>query len=129
MKKRMIQLAMVVVSVGLVVLAAYLYNVKQYKDRVKNLSVEEVNLKTIPDGTYDGECDVDLIYARVRVTMEEGNIAKIELLEHKNERGKRAEIVINNMIKEQKIDVDAVSGATNSSKVIKSAVENALQNP
>ena len=50
----------------------------------------------------------------------------IIMLEHKQERGKAAEAVISDMLAEQKIDVDAVSGATNSSTVIKKAVENAL---
>ncbi len=50
----------------------------------------------------------------------------IDILEHKNGRGKPAEIVVDRMVEEQKIDVDAVSGATNSSIVIKKSVENAL---
>ena len=40
---------------------------------------------------------------------------------------KAAETVINEIVDEQRIDVDAVSGATNSSIVIKKAVENALK--
>ena len=36
--------------------------------------------------------------------------------------------MVDKIIKEQNTDVDAVSGATNSSKVIKKAVEEALQN-
>jgi len=44
----------------------------------------------------------------------------------KNGRGKPAEAVLDNIIKEQKIKVDAVSGATNSSIVLEKAVENAL---
>lgn len=43
----------------------------------------------------------------------------IDILEHKNERGKPGEAVINEIVDEQKLDVDTISGATNSSKVIK----------
>ena len=35
-------------------------------------------------------------------------------------------LIVDRIIEEQKIEVDAVSGATNSSTVIKKAVENAL---
>lgn len=80
----------------------------------------------MPDGVYVGEYDVNLIYAKVEVTVENGKITGITILEHKNEPGKSAEIVIDKIIKEQKINVDAVSGATNSSTVIKKAVEKAL---
>ncbi len=62
----------------------------------------------------------------MEVTVQNGAITNIDILEHKNERGKPAEIVVDRIIEEQKIDVDTVSGATNSSTVIKKAVENAL---
>lgn len=38
-----------------------------------------------------------------------------------------AEKIIDKIVGEQKIDVDGISGATNSSNVIKKAVENALK--
>ena len=56
----------------------------------------------------------------------DGVIVSINLLEHGNERGKRAEEIIGDVISEQKIDVDAISGATNSSNVIKKAIEKAI---
>ncbi len=56
----------------------------------------------------------------------ETTFTNINILEHRNERGKSAEAVTNRIVEEQTIDVDAVSGATNSSTVIKKAVENAL---
>lgn len=67
-----------------------------------------------------------VIYAKVEVTVSDGKMTDIAILEHRQERGKAAEAVISDMLAEQKIDVDAVSGATNSSTVIKKAVENAL---
>ena len=86
----------------------------------------DVDLSAIPDGVYVGEYDVNFIYAKVEVTVRNGEMTDIIILEHKQERGKAAEAVISDMLAEQKIDVDAVSGATNSSTVIKKAVENAL---
>ena len=41
-------------------------------------------------------------------------------------RGKAAEVIVDKVVATQKIDVDAVSGATNSSNVIKKAIENAV---
>ena len=69
---------------------------------------------------------MDFVYAKVEVTVQDGVITNIDILEHKNGRGSRAEVVIDRIIEEQRIEVDAVSGATNSSTVIKKAVENAL---
>ena len=81
----------------------------------------------VSDGVYIGEYDVNFIYAKVEVTVQNGEITDIIILEHRHEHGKAAETVINEIVDEQRIDVDAVSGATNSSIVIKKAVENALK--
>ena len=83
----------------------------------------------LADGTYEGDCDVGYIYARVRVTIADGKIASVDLLEHRNERGAAGEGVLERIVAEQRVGVDAVSGATNSSRVIEKAVANALNNP
>jgi len=49
------------------------------------------------------------------------------ILNHQNGLGSKAEKIIEDMIKQNRYDVDIVSGATISSKVIKSAVFNGLQ--
>ena len=61
------------------------------------------------------------------MSVKNGKIADIDILEHKNGCGKSAEAIINKIVDEQKINVDAISSATNSSIVIKKAVENALR--
>ena len=53
-------------------------------------------------------------------------ISNINILEHKNERGTPAEIIPKKVVDAQSLKVDVVSGATNSSKVILKAIENAL---
>lgn len=99
---------------------------QNYQAKVNSISVEEVDLSAISDGIYIGECSVDYIRAKVEVEVNEHQIVNIKLLEHINERGEKAETIIDTIIEQQSIDVDAVSSATNSSKVIKQAVENAL---
>lgn len=63
----------------------------------------------------------------MEVTVQNGEITNINILEHRNERGIAADAITNKIVDEQKIDVDAISGATNSSTIIKKAVENALK--
>ena len=111
----------------LIFLAVYLENVAAYKQAVRETTVGEINISDVSDGIYIGEYDVNFIYAKVEVTMQDGKITNIELLEHKNERGKPAEAILGKMIDAQRINVDAVSGATNSSTVIKKATEIALK--
>lgn len=97
-----------------------------YQNKVENILIEEVDLSKVSDGIYIGECSVDYIRAKVEVEVKAHQIVNIELLEHINERGEKAESIIDKIIEQQSIDVDAVTSATNSSKVIKQAVENAL---
>lgn len=107
-------------------ITTYFIDFKDYQQKVSDITVEDIDLAEIEDGTYEGEYDAGYIYAKVEVEIKNGELVSITLLEHRNERGKAAEKMIDDMVVMQKIDVDAVSGATNSSKVIKKAVENAI---
>ncbi len=100
----------------------------EYQNRVKDATIKDIDIAEVPDGVYTGEYNVDFIYARVEATIEDGMITELKLLEHRNERGGPAEVITDRILDEQKIDVDTVTGATNSSIVIKKAVENALEN-
>ena len=127
MKKHLkIAIPGIVILLSLTALLIYLSSVNRYKEEVAAITFEDINLSEIPDGKYIGSCNVNFIYAKVEVTMKAGAIVDIFLLEHKNGKGKPAESIIADIIKKQSLAVDAVSGATNSSKVIKKAIENAL---
>lgn len=126
-RKKVVLLAVILLFfVGLICGAAYLKSVMDYKQKVRETVFDDINISNISDGIYIGEYDVNFIYAKVEVTVDNGKITAINILEHKQERGEAAEAIVNEIIDEQKIDVDAISGATNSSTVIKKAVENAL---
>ena len=127
-KKKVVLFAvMLLVLISLVWGIIYLKSVTDYKQAVKETTFEEINISDISDGVYIGEYDVNFIYAKVEVTVENGEITNINILEHRQERGKAAESITDKIVDEQKIDVDAIAGATNSSTVIKKAVENALK--
>ena len=127
-KKKIISVIILLfLLIGLICGAVYLKNVADYKRAIGETTFDEIDIADVSDGNYIGEYDVNFIYAKVEVTVEDGEIVSINILEHRHERGKAAEKVIEKIIEEQKIDVDAVSGATNSSTVIKKAVENALK--
>ena len=101
-KKIILFVIMLLLFVGFVWGIIYLKSVADYKQAVKETTFEEINISDISDG--------------------------VNILEHRHERGKAAEAITNKIVDEQKIDVDAISGATTSSTVIKKAVENALKN-
>ena len=106
---------------GLLCGADYLKRVVDYQRAVRETRIEEVDLSRVSDGTYTGEYDTGLVSARVEVRVEGGEIMDIRIL------GGPAEAVTEAIVSQQRIEVDAVSGATNSSTIIKKAVENALR--
>ena len=126
-KKMVLFIIMLLLLVGFVWGILYLKSVADYKKAVKETTFEDINISDIPDGVYVGEYDVNFIYAEVEVPVQNGEITNINILEHRHERGKTAEVITDSIVDKQKIDVDAISGATNSSTVIKKAVENALK--
>ncbi len=118
-KKVALFAVMILLLIDLVWGIIYLKSVADYRQAVRETTFEDINISDIPDGVYVGEYDVDFIYAKVEVTVQNGEIANINILEHRHERGKTAEVITDSIVDEQKIDVDAISGATNSSTVIK----------
>lgn len=114
----------VIIAIGF--LANYLVSVQRYKDAILKMTFDNVDASHVKDGIYTGQYDVQFIYAKVEVQVEGGKITGIQLLEHRNERGKAAEGIEQEIVARQRIDVDVIAGATNSSQVIKKAVDNAL---
>lgn len=125
--KIVLLLVVVCVVIGGIFGFLYLRRNQRYQQAVRDIVIREVNLADIKDGHYKGVCDVDFIKAEVQVDVQGHQIKDIKFIEYKHDRGKKAARLIDDMVKEQKIKVDTVSGATNSSKVIQKAVENALE--
>jgi uncharacterized protein with FMN-binding domain len=120
--------AIAIVALLVCHMVVYFIDFGNYQKAISDISVMDIDVSTVADGTYIGSCDVGYIYAKVKVTVEAGKITDIKLLEHNNERGKKAEKITDTIKEKQSITVDAVSGATNSSKVIQKAIYDALTN-
>ncbi len=129
------KLAAAMVIVG-IVLAAYFgwkgidsyIDLRKYQQQIKDIKVENIDLTQIQDGIYVGNAEVLWIAADVKVIVKAHKIESVDLIRHKNERGAGAEVIPERVVEAQSLQVDTVSGATNSSKVILKAIENALKN-
>lgn len=105
----------------------YFIYLQSYKNIIKNITIKNVDLSKISDGTYLGSFDALEVGADVKVKVDNHKITAIKIVHHKNERGKKAEVIPERVISAQSLQVDTVSGATNSSKVILKAIDNALE--
>jgi uncharacterized protein with FMN-binding domain len=120
-----------IVLIALVVLVAAGYCAYLYIDnnqrRMVRATIPDVDLSRVPDGTYPGACDVFPVSVEVRVAVKDHRICGIEIVKHRNGKGASAESIVTRVMNAQSLNVDVVSGATISSKVILKAVANALE--
>lgn len=82
------------------------------------------------DGTYEGSGEGFRGMTQVEVTVENGNIAEINILSYEDDDqffNKAKSSIIDSILTKQSVDVSTVSGATFSSRGIIEAVANALK--
>lgn len=130
MKKRYIVLIVI-----LIIFVIAFFSVKKMvsnsEANLNHLMTEQivnVDLEKVPNGVYTGTYASSPIEVSVRVTVQDHVLTSIEITKHENGRGKPAEAITDKIIKAQSLEVDVISGATYSSKVILKAIENALNN-
>ncbi len=116
-----------VLVVGGAFAAKYISDFRSYQQAVEEIAIGEVDLSTVPDGTYSGSHEAVWVGATVEVTVRDHRITEIKL-DHQHDRGEAAEIITDHVIEAQSLQVDTISGVTSSSKVILKAIEDALHN-
>ena len=93
----------------------------------KDINIQIADATGVFDGTYVGSYEIKSVKVSVQITVEDEIITDITILEHQNGLGGKAESIIDQVIENQSLKVDTVSGATASSKTILKAIENALE--
>ena len=87
-----------------------------------------IDFSSIPAGTHRGMFTYGAFNFIVDVVAENGRITAITAVQNRdNQQSRDAEAVLARIIEAQSLDVDAVSGATATSRALKKAVESALR--
>ncbi|MDF2943001.1 MAG: uncharacterized protein K0S01_1859 [Herbinix sp.] len=94
----------------------------------KNFNFGNLDLATVEDGTYTGSEDGGLVKASVEVNVKDHVITQVTILSHECGLGKPAEAIVEDIVQNNSLQVDAISGATYSSDVIRMAAYHALTN-
>jgi len=127
MRKKIVIIAVcLVAAIALFFGGGFLYNMSRYKKAIAETEITTPDLSLIQDGVYNGAFNAFVVSADVDVTVYNHKITGITINEHKNGRGAGAESIIDEVLSKQSLEVDAITGATNSSKVILKAIEGAL---
>jgi len=113
---------------GLLITAVLLSSCKSASFEKIRALLPDMNGKA--DGTYRGDFDLTGTPVKVTldVTVQNEKITAIKIVKHScSPIGKKAEKITDKIIEQQSLEVDAITGATGSSKAILKAVENALE--
>jgi len=122
MKKGLL-ITLIVIGAFLALMAFVLFN---GMGSIRAMQVPAVDLTRLSDGTYKGAFSRGRWSYAVEVTMKGGRIESIALQDPKK-LDDLARKAIAQVIEKQSVTVDAVSGASISSKAFYKAVENALE--
>ena len=130
MKKKGCRNALIILAIIVVLIAGaiaiFVYKSNQGFEKLSALTIENVDLTMIPNGEYLGDYEVFPISVEVKVTVTNHQMSDISILKHVNGQGGPAEGIIDTVLEKQSLEVDAVTGATYSSKVILKSIEDAL---
>lgn len=95
--------------------------------QLDKIDTTPVDVQKVKDGTYRGKSETELVKVDLEVVLSHGKIDDIKIIRHDCGRGQEAEAILDRIIEKNDIEVDAISGATLSSELIKDAVRKALR--
>ncbi|HBL83393.1 MAG: hypothetical protein A2Y17_04470 [Clostridiales bacterium GWF2_38_85] len=128
--KRKTKIILIICAIIIVIISVAVFQfIKATNESMKQLEVltiENVDLSEVADGEYNGKYELFPVTVEVNVTIKDHKITKIDILKHDNGKGQPAEAITDAVVSANSLEVDTISGATMSSKVILKAIENAL---
>ena len=123
MKKFALVLAGLILS-GFVGFRVFSASIRKSLSSIENVAI---NMNDIADGVYSGHSKLGPVSVVVEAHVENHKLTKVDLIRHDCGLGHPADVLAEKMVEQNTFDVDAVSGATVSSEVIKNAVNKALR--
>ena len=123
MKKFTLVLAVLILS-GFIGFQIFSASIRKSLASLENAAI---NMNNIADGVYSGHSELGPVSVDVEVHVTDRKLSKVDLVRHVCGLGRPAEAITEKMVEQNTFDVDAVSGATVSSEVIKNAVNKALR--
>lgn len=125
------KLMYVLLFLALAAAGVYMGLVKPQADMlraVRKAEIAAVDLTAVPDGAHRGEFTYASFTYVVEVEVREHRITGIRVLQNRDsDYARKAEVVVERVLQAQSLQVDAVSGATTTSKALLKAMENALR--
>lgn len=127
--KRLGKIGLILLILGILFAGTIWMVAGQFAKKIsEDVQINEMSLELMEDGVYMATYVYnEAMGATVVVTVINHQIGEIAIQEHKTGWGEEAEQIVDRVIEKQSLQVDVISGATGSSKIILKAIEMALQ--
>lgn len=122
-KTRLLIILLVLCSIGGI---GFIFFSNKIVKEANALENKKIDILKVANGVYEGHSELGPVIVDVEVSVIDGRIIDINLVRHENGLGSSANNITNIIKEKNSCEVDAISGATVSSKVIINAVNNAL---
>lgn len=124
--KKIIRFSLIFIVIIVIGLFSIYMWIENSLNQLAQVQVPSINLNATQDGEYIGSYKVFPIDVKLSVSVQANKIMDITLLKHISGQGQGAEVILDDVIEKNSIEVDVISGATYSSKVILYAISNAI---
>lgn len=125
--KKLLKILLIIFTIFVLTSGGGLFYLSRGLEDVANLNIYPVALSEISDGEYIGKYHGGRWTNEIKVTVKNHQIVQIDVL--KDVLFSRPEVtskLINQVVKQQKLDVDSISGATVTCKAYLKSIENAF---
>ena len=128
--KKIFRVFIVLILFILIIVVSCTAMMNKEMEKAKNelMLVEDPDLSKVEDGTYKGKVETMLVKVELEVSVKNHKIISISIIKHDNGKGKPAEAIIDDIVKDNSTDVELIAGVTMSSLVIRAAVIDAVTN-
>ena len=110
-----------VIALGLIALGVDM----PAQQQIRAEPLDPVDITALPDGTYHGEYHVRWRHGEVDVTVLDGRVTDIDILEPR-QSAELNEKLADAVVEAQSLDIDTISGASITTKLFLLSVEDAL---
>jgi len=127
-RRKVLLTLLAIVTITIIGLSLFVQKMEAELQLLAQEVISDVDLSTANDGIFSAGHRALPIDVEVQVTVKNHTITNILLVKHFNGQGSAAEVLPSQILKVQSLKVDAIAGATYSSKVIVKAIQTALLN-
>ena len=113
-----------------VILSFILYmqrRTRNYYKQAAKLPFYNIQVEDVQDGTYRGKVYTQFIHVQLDVTVENGKLTKIDIIENEGLQGKKVSPILDDMILNNTSVVPAIKGEELASIAFIACVDDALQ--